>query len=82
MKDKPMVSLILIHELYKTSSVSLPDHFVFFPSTSRVSEQEVTVSEALADLVLVYAMACQVTPVKAERFHAVSGILSRPSFVK
>lgn len=82
MKDKPIVSLIFVHELHKASGIRFPDDLIFLPPAPGISEEEVTIGETLVDFLFVHAMARQITPVEAEWFHVASGLLSRRGFVK
>jgi hypothetical protein len=64
-KHKPILSSIFIDKFNKLPSVSFSYDFVFFPSTLRISEQQMAIEEALVDLFCLYSMTCQITPVKS-----------------
>jgi hypothetical protein len=69
MKDKPMITPVVVDKFDEPPSICSPNDFVLVLPSSRIAEQQMPIQETFLDILRLYAMSCEIPPVEAKRFH-------------
>jgi hypothetical protein len=71
MKNKPMITPVVVDKFDEPSSIGSPNDFVLVLPSSRIAKQQMLIQETFLDILRLYAMSSEITPVEAKWFHDV-----------